>query len=385
MLFSDATAPDQIKRDLQDEKRRSQQARTARTAEATTIGEGGITVKGGTIAAQYPSGRDAAKFGPLELVSTGAPDGHGLLVQADDDGLGRDIFRAKYSANSRRLVVIGQNPEADASGAIDWFVADAVQIDLHSHGSELRIQSHHGGDVKILGGDNTTAPGNVEIYTYDGGDWTADIDGDIDFDANGTVLIQGDGTMQLLCDGQAALGGATGTFLQPESGAGVANVRMDTATGRITYVPSTARAKRDIQDLAIDVDTVLQLRPRTWLPGLGRRHCPEWVHANHTDPSQCCDGDTVEPPADAPREVGFVAEELDELGLGEFVEYDHEGLPASIRYDRLTAALVPLLQRQQTQLDALTEKLEQLAAHTAGQEPAPEAPPGEHSTDAEET
>jgi hypothetical protein len=381
MPWSDASAPDGPARETHTDRRVAQQSRTARTAEATSIGEGGIVVKGGRIVAEYPSGRGAAIFGPLFREDTGEPYGHGFLVQADDDAQGRDVFIAKYF-NGRRLVYIGNDPGEDNAGSADVFVSNSVRTGLHSQGEEMRIQAHHGGPVRIYGGGTGTGASSVTIATFEGGLLklqTADngdievlsddriwffADGDIDADANGHIRLTADGT--------AAIGGGAGVFLQPESGAGVANVRMDTTTGRITYVPSTVRAKRDIQDLTVNIDTVLQLRPRTWLPGPGRRHCPEWLHASHTDPEQCCDGKTVEPPADAPREVGFVAEELDELGLGDFVEYDTEGLPASIRYDRLTAALVPLLQRQQGQLDALADKLEQLTARVTGEEHAPD-------------
>lgn len=333
---------------------------TARTAEATTISRGdfivkggnGITVKdGGQISAEYPSGRSAAKFGPLVLEGTAVPDGHGLLVQADDDSGGRDVFRAKY-VDGKRYVYIGETPGEDASGAVDVFVADAVAIGLHAHQSELRLQTHDGADLLMYVNGNT----NMVVDAT----WDANITGNLDFDAQGTALVQSNGTMQFLCEGQTALGGTTGTFLQPASGTGTANVRMDPTTGLITYIASTERSKADIRDLDVDIETVLQLRPRTWLPGAVQRQCPEWLHVTHTEETDCHAGELVDPPVDARREVGFVAEELDALGLTDFVEYDADGLPSSIRYDRLTAALIPLLQQQQTQLDAVTERLDAL-------------------------
>jgi hypothetical protein len=145
---------------------------------------------------------------------------------------------------------------------------------------------------------------------------------------------------------------------------------MDTTTGQITWVASTERVKSDIQDLDIDPTVVLQLRPRTWLPGPVPRQCPEWAHAQHAG-NDCRAGEMVDPPADAPREVGFVAEELDALGLTAFVEYDGEGLPISIRYDRISAALIPVVQQQAQQITALQDALTALTERVAALEPQP--------------
>jgi hypothetical protein len=373
------------------EARKGQQARTARTAEATAISEGGVIVKdgadiiakdGGSISAEYPSGRPAAFFGPLVLEGTDVPDGHGLLVQADDDGQGRDVFRAKY-ANGQRLVTIGQTPGEDTAGAVDKFLTDALFQDHHSHGSEgFRIHGHHGGNVRILTSDG----GLIRLQSSDNGDvevisddrlWLY-ADGDLDGTVNGEINLAATGTgfAQLLSvSGQAALAGGAGTFLQPQSGSGTANVRMDTTTGQITWVASTERVKSDIQNLQVDPSVVLQMRPRTWLPGPTPRQCPEWMHNQHTE-DECHAGELVDPPADSPREVGFVAEELDALGLTVFVEYDASGLPVSIRYDRMTAALIPVVHQQAQQITALQDALTALTERVTALEPQPaeEAP-----------
>lgn len=389
MPWSDESAPDGPARDTHTDRRVAQQSRTARTAEATTIGRNGMVVEGGsitvrnggTISAAYPSGRSAATFGPLIYEDTGLPSGHGLLVQADDDSAGRDIFRAKYE-NGQRLVYFGQTPGDDASGAVDRFVVDSVAVDIHSHGEDLRIQSHHGGDIRIHGGDNTTQAGDVQIATFQGGliniqsAGNGDVqvlsddrlwlfaDGNLDGTVNGNITMRADGT--------AAFGGDGGTFVLPQSGSGTANVRMDTATGQLTYVSSTERVKSDIQDLAVDPGAVLQLRPRTWLPGPTTRQCPDWAHTQHPE-GECHAGELIDPPPDAVREVGFVAEELDALGLGDFVEYGvDDGLPMSIRYDRMTAALIPLVQQQQAQITELTERVTALEAAITPGTPEPE-------------
>lgn len=62
------------------------------------------------------------------------------------------------------------------------------------------------------------------------------------------------------------------------------------------------------------------------------------------------------------RYAGVPAEQLDELGLGLFVDYDDEGRPDQVRYWELTAPLIALCQSQQAQIDDLTARLDALEA-----------------------
>lgn len=371
MTWSDASAPDGPARDIHADRRKDLQRSTARTAEATSIGSGGIITKnGGRIEARHVNGETGVIFGEVPQVShPEVPHGTGLYVWSQN---GTPMWWVTHASDGRTEMVTGTD---EIPIERIWYRVDEFRNTVHG---VFNVQTVDGANLELLS--------DGRLWMYADGNCDMDVNGDLDIDVQGTVQISSPTLTQILSDGDTAIGGSTGVFLQPESGAGVANMRIDTVTGRVTYIPSTARAKRDIQDLTVDTTTVLRLRPRTWLPGPGKRHCPEWVHANHKDPSECCAGELVEPPEGAPREVGFVAEELDELGLGEFVEYDAEGLPASIRYDRLTAALVPLLQRQQEQIDALAEKIEQLTTRVP--EHAPEEPAGErrgeHPTDTEE-
>ena len=352
MLFSDAGANDGVRQELLELRRRVDALYTARSAEATTVSgdgsdfivENGASVlvrgggdmgvaDGGRLYALYPSGNRAAQFGHLIWANTGADAGYGLLVQTDgstEETL-LDIFRARLTGGVRS-VLVGQTPAPE--GAVEYFQTWA-QTEQHYAYELMLLQTIDNADIQILS-DN-------RLWLF--------ADGNLDGDVNGNITM--------LANGTAALGGDGGTFLQPLSGSGTANVRMDTVTGQITYVSSTERVKSDIQDLEVDSGAVLQLRPRTWLPGPVERQCPEWMHIQHPE-GECHAGELVDPPADAPREVGFVAEEIDALGLGEFVEYDEEGLPSSIKYDRLTAALVPLIQQQQAQIVAMSARLDAL-------------------------
>lgn len=100
----------------------------------------------------------------------------------------------------------------------------------------------------------------------------------------------------------------------------------------VRVVSSGRKYKADIADAVIDVDDVLALRPRTWVDRGELERDPEY-----------CD-----------RTVGFIAEELDEREtLRQFVHYDEAGDPQSVYYDRMTAALVPVVQQQQAEIAEL--------------------------------
>lgn len=284
---------------------------------------------GAALFALYPSGQLGVQFGPIWSDATGEHVGHGLMVQSDGPTAEAqtDIFRARQDTDGSRRVYIGQSP-AD-TGQVEAFGSQAAVHNHHAYES-MRLQSHNGAPVEIF--------------------------------SDGLLWLYGDVEARLQCQtGPVQIGGATGTFIAPASGAGTAEVRMDSSTGRLTYVSisSTRRVKRDIQPLAVDLDAVLQMQPRSWLPKPAVRQCPDWMHEQHSD-EECRAGEVVESPEDDIRQVGFIAEELDEIGLGDFVQYDDEGLPAAISYDRLTAALIPVLQQQQAQIEALTARLDAL-------------------------
>jgi hypothetical protein len=75
--------------------------------------------------------------------------------------------------------------------------------------------------------------------------------------------------------------------------------------------------------------------------------------------------DHVEPDADRPMEVGLIAEELDELGFEELIFRGKEGQPDGIAYEKIAVALLKVCQDQQTQLDALSARLDALEANGA--------------------
>lgn len=154
----------------------------------------------------------------------------------------------------------------------------------------------------------------------------------------GRHTLNADGGIDILTNGSMRL------YELPTTGS-AANIRLDPTTVELQYIPSSRRYKDDIADAVVEPREVLQLQPRTWV-----------------DKGTV---DRAEPGTDITRSVGFIAEELDELpSMRQFVDYapDEDGtpIPESIQYDRLTVALFAVVKEQQSQIDALTARLEAL-------------------------
>lgn len=63
-----------------------------------------------------------------------------------------------------------------------------------------------------------------------------------------------------------------------------------------------------------------------------------------------------------PRELGLMAQDLDDAGLGEFVIYGEDGEPDGIEYGMLTVALLSVARSQRDDLAAFDRRLSELEA-----------------------
>jgi hypothetical protein len=72
--------------------------------------------------------------------------------------------------------------------------------------------------------------------------------------------------------------------------------------------------------------------------------------------------DHLEEGADRPVEVGLIAEDLAELGFEELIFRGEDGQPNGIAYEKIAVALLKVCQDQQTQLDALSARLDKIGA-----------------------
>lgn len=101
-----------------------------------------------------------------------------------------------------------------------------------------------------------------------------------------------------------------------------------TVDGKLGHVPSSARFKQDIRPTTFDPAIILDA---------------EIVDFRYKAEVERLD-------EGAPFIIGGIAEQFDAAGLGAFVNYDAEGNPFGIAYERLAVGIIPLLQQMHARL-----------------------------------
>lgn len=254
---------------------------------------------------------DASLGGSVTL--TGSMNVLGGTVDISNNGR----FRAKY-ADGRTGAVFGPLT-LEPSGAPDGMgllvqAPDVVQSDI------FRAKFDASGNKRVLFG-MTGAPLNDV--------WGLAQKWYLEATDAGTGTNAG---MWLHSAGDVRLTSGTFTLTIPwATSSSAANMFLDN-DGRIWKSTSARKYKQDIADAEIDPGSVLRMRPRTW------RDKAEVGRDPHSDA----------------RYVGFIAEELVDLGLGQFVTRASDGEVEGIAYDRLVAAVIPVLQ----DLDERVKRLE---------------------------
>jgi hypothetical protein len=115
------------------------------------------------------------------------------------------------------------------------------------------------------------------------------------------------------------------------------NVQWNSSTGVLGYDNSSRRFKENIQDLKDNFEAILLAQPKTYTrPGSPDR-----------------------------QEIGFIAEDFHDLGLYPLVDYDEEGLPESLRYEKMGTYMIPVMRRQQERIGALEGEVSRLKEQLA--------------------
>lgn len=135
----------------------------------------------------------------------------------------------------------------------------------------------------------------------------------------------------------------------PRTGISARNCAIDNTDGAVLsgafQTVSSRRYKRSIRDWDVSPETVLSLRPRTWLPR----------------DEEALDADV--------RRMGLIAEEVDEAGLTEMVNYaeneDGEMVPESLSYDRLPIAQQVVLVDHEERIAELEQRNADLESRLA--------------------
>lgn len=124
----------------------------------------------------------------------------------------------------------------------------------------------------------------------------------------------------------------------PPTGSSAANTHI-AGNGRFYKVTSSRRYKWNIVDWRPDAERVLALQPR------------QWQHADPEHPEEI----------DERWHVGFIAEEVHDLGLRQLVQYVGDGaggwIPEALNYDRFAAAQQVALQKHEAEITELRERI----------------------------
>ena len=108
-------------------------------------------------------------------------------------------------------------------------------------------------------------------------------------------------------------------------------LRYDTGTNEVYCYSSSERYKDDIQPLEEDFYKIFEAEPKTFIDK-----------------------------ASGQRNIGYIAEELEEAGLQHLVAYNEYGQPQSVEYPLITLYLNEIVQDQQEEIESLKKQISQL-------------------------
>lgn len=113
---------------------------------------------------------------------------------------------------------------------------------------------------------------------------------------------------------------------------GYYTMRYNPSNGAIYFLASSERYKRDIQSLEDDFSAILRAKPKSFVDA-----------------------------ASGEREIGFIAEEFDALGLRNLVTY-LDGQPNGIKYEMISLYLLEVVKELQAKNEDLRRRIEALEA-----------------------
>lgn len=223
------------------------------------------------------------------------------------------------------------------------YMSGAATLKLNPLGGEIILGTTGTGTVRVkhsmyVEGPNTDFSNGIWVYGGVNAQSTLAVIGHTNLYS--TVDISS--TMQTY--GAVVLKHATFRFENYPTG-GSANVSMD-LNGTMRRISSSKRYKENIQPLNLDVEKALQLTPRIYQ----RNDQTAVVSVDGTEELVW-----LPPTEDSPWEVGFVAEEAEDLGLAEWVECLDDGRPDGFRYMNWIVAQHAILQQHHKELQELRE------------------------------
>ena len=223
------------------------------------------------------------------------------------NGSNYSVFVGSRTASSGASVITGDYHTCvgDASG----FVLQGTSTNNAFFGQSSGAYVTTGSKNTIIGSYNGNQ-GGLDIRTAD----------------NYIVLSDGDGNPRMYMNGSTFWSPATVSYTT----GGSANLRIF-AAGDIGTSTSSLRYKRNIQNAPYGLSDVMNLRPVIY-----QSKSPQ-------------DGDLVF--------GGFIAEEVHDAGLTQFVDYDEEGRPNALQYGNMVSLMAKAIQELKSELDSVKAEL----------------------------
>ena len=247
--------------------------------------------------------------------AVGYQAGYTNVTGADCTFIGR---QAGYLSTGTRNTFIGAGTGYSTTGTYNTFVGT-----ISAAGGACGEAVTTGTKNTILGGYNGNQ-GGLDIRTA----------------SNHIVLSDGDGNPRAYADdsGNFYITNSIGRLIINRSGgssfravgvynetAGTANVSID-ASGNFTRATSSLKYKKNVQDATFGLSDLLNLRPVTYQ---GKNPSEEGITYG-----------------------GLIAEEVDAIGLSQFVEYAVDGSPDALRYGNMVSLCIKAIQELKAEFDA---------------------------------
>jgi hypothetical protein len=245
----------------------------------------------------------------------------GITVSKTGTSVTLAAFNTTQGGNSRGLSILTP-VDADGGSPFVFNTGNAISFEIDDD-EILHIKENKTVEIKNSGTTHFRAdtdgtslsyfqgPGNganIELY----GGSHSDGGARMNIDTNNLFLRKQDGS-----------------DVYPITGSSSANLFM-ASNGQIQKSTSSSRYKKNIKDYDKGIESVKQLRPVSFQS-----------IANDEDKTY----------------AGFIAEEVHDSGLIEFVDYNKEGQPEALHYANMTAILTKALQETLTKIESLEARV----------------------------
>ncbi|WP_235298193.1 hypothetical protein [Portibacter marinus] len=224
-------------------------------------------------------------------------------------GIGPTALFANTIGNSN--VAVGASAGSSTIGSGSIFIGTAAGKN-EVNGNRLYIEPTSAGENDALifgdfGTDRLKLNGSVKIYNRN---------------ASKNIFEVTNAAMT-----QVLVVGEDKSIAMPAMATGTGNPVNITASGKLVRNTSTRRDKRNIEDFEVDFNKVLGVQPRRY----NRPHSPEI------------------------KEIGYIAEEMDSLGLHELVVRSEEGVIEGIFYDKIVLYTNEIVKQHDKEISKLKD------------------------------